>query len=73
MGPRASCPDPSRLRALLAGETQRGEEVTLVDHLDACPACRALLDAWSDPWGMLEGVESGLSVGGRSRPPWNGP
>ena len=57
MDPPGACPDPSRLRALLGGDLPADLEPALIDHLDGCPACRALIDGWSDPSGMLEGLE----------------
>jgi len=52
-----ACPDHARLRALIAADLAEDLEPVLIDHLTGCPACRALIDGWADPAGVLEGLD----------------
>ena len=56
MNPPNDCPDPSRLRALLGGDLDEAGESSVVDHLDRCPDCRALLDRWAATADPLAGL-----------------
>jgi serine/threonine-protein kinase len=45
-----------QLQALIDGTLSGDEEQTLNDHLEGCAVCRALIDGWADPSGVLEGL-----------------
>ena len=40
----SSCPDPERLRLLLAGTLTDGEQAEVISHLDGCPDCQRDLE-----------------------------
>jgi serine/threonine protein kinase/WD40 repeat protein len=40
----SSCPDPERLRLLLAGTLTDGEQADVISHLDGCPSCQRDLE-----------------------------
>jgi serine/threonine protein kinase len=45
MTPEQACPDPARLRDLLAGTLPADTQATLTGHLDTCPNCQRALEA----------------------------
>jgi serine/threonine-protein kinase len=64
MTPRGDCPDPARLRALLAGGVAEPEQRILSGHLDTCTNCQQTLEglaagsrAWAKPVGQLGQAE----------------
>lgn len=44
MSPLHDCPDLSRWRELLAGNTLPAAQKVLEDHLNSCPRCAAVLE-----------------------------
>src|SRR5262245_26713756 len=53
-----ACPDPTRLRVLLAGDLPPGDQADLTAHLDGCPACRVALErlaGGANSWADLRG------------------